>query len=57
MKRLRAIAESQGTDLVTTEGANHTKVWIGDRQNVVARHNEINDITARKIIRHFTRED
>lgn len=32
---------------------NHTKVKIGDRQNVVPRHQEINEITAKKILEHF----
>lgn len=46
----------QGSEFITTEGGNHTKVWIGDRQNVVARHSEINEITAKKIIQHFDKE-
>jgi hypothetical protein len=29
---------------------------IGDRQNVVPRHNEVNAITAKKIIQHFERK-
>lgn len=42
--------------MVATEGASHTKVKIGDRQNVVPRHNEVNEITAKKIIQHFERK-
>lgn len=57
MKRLTAIAKAQEQELVVTEGANHTKVKIGDRQNVVPRHREINEITAKKIIEHFEKEE
>lgn len=57
MKRLKAIAAERGATMETVEGASHTKVWIGDRQNVVPRHNEVNEITARKIIQHFEKED
>ncbi|EWT07986.1 hypothetical protein N864_11780 [Intrasporangium chromatireducens Q5-1] len=53
MKRLSAIAKAQEQELVLSEGAEHTKVKIGDRQNVVPRHKEINEITAKKIIEHF----
>ncbi len=55
MKRLKQIAAAQGEELVVAEGGSHTKVQIGSRQNVVPRHNEINEITAKKIIQHFER--
>ena len=57
MRRLKAIAKQRGEDLQTVEGSNHTKVWIGKRRNVVARHNEINEMTAKSIIRYFEKED
>jgi len=53
LKQLTQIAKSQGLELREEEGANHTKVYIGDKQSVVARHNEINELTARSIIKHF----
>lgn len=56
IRRLKAIARERGMDMTIVEGASHTKVRIGDRQNVVPRHVEINEITARQIIRHFERE-
>jgi hypothetical protein len=51
MKRLAQIAKAQGLEMRLTEGANHTKVIIGDRTDVVPRHTEINEMTARAIIR------
>ena len=53
LKRLEAIAKQQGVELLQEEGGSHTKVYIGDKQSVVARHNEINDMTAKGIIKHF----
>lgn len=54
MKRLSQIAAEQGEQLVVTHGRGpHTKVQIGDRVDVVPRHNEINEITARKIIQRM----
>lgn len=35
------------------EGGSHTKVVIGNRATVVARHNEINEITARAILKQM----
>jgi len=51
MKRLAKIAKAQGLEMLVSEGANHTKVIIGDRLDVVPRHNEINEMTAKSIIR------
>jgi mRNA interferase HicA len=51
MKRLAQIAKAQGIELRLTEGANHTKVIIGNRIDVVPRHTEINEMTAKAIIR------
>lgn len=51
MKRLAEVAKRDGEDLIVTEGGRHTKVQIGDRFDVVPRHTEINEKTARGIIR------
>jgi hypothetical protein len=51
MKRLAQIARAQGLEMRLTEGANHTKVVIGNRIDVVPRHTEINEMTAKAIIR------
>lgn len=57
MRRLRDIAKAAGTELLVTEGAKHTQVRIGDRTSYVPRHNEVNELTARSIIRHMAGED
>lgn len=48
------MAKAEGLTLMTTEGGSHTKVQIGDRQSVVARHAEINEITAKAIIKQMS---
>lgn len=53
MKRLNEIAKDKGESLDTREGGSHTVVKIGDRQTTVPRHNEINEITAKSIIKHM----
>lgn len=35
------------------EGANHTRIRVGDRATVVPRHNEINEITAKHILKQI----
>ena len=53
MKRLAQIAKAQGMEMRLTEGGNHTKVSIGTRTEMVPRHNEINEMTAKAIIRQL----
>jgi mRNA interferase HicA len=53
MRTLGDIARERGVGIEITEGGSHTKVRIGNRQTVVPRHNEINEHTARSIIRHM----
>lgn len=53
MKRLASEAKRQGLDMIITEGGNHTKVSIGERATVVARHNEVNEITAKAILKQM----
>ena len=48
---LRQIAKEQGLALDVTEGGSHTKIWLGDRFVIVPRHNEINELTAKGIMR------
>ena len=56
MKRIGKIAKAQGVEAVYTEGGSHTKVRLGERQTVIPRHNEINEHTARAILRHLEGE-
>ena len=51
LRRLAQIAKAQGLEMRLTEGGSHTKVTIGNRTDVVPRHAEINEMTAKAIIR------
>lgn len=53
MKRLAAKAKAEGADLELTEGGSHTKVKIGNKQTVVPRRNEINELTAKAILKQM----
>jgi len=56
LRRINKIAKARGVEVVDTEGGSHTKVQLGDLQTVVPRHNEINEHTARGILRHLEGE-
>lgn len=51
IKAIDRIAKSEGMEAIYTEGGNHTKVRIGNRSTAIPRHNEVNEITARNIIK------
>lgn len=51
LKRLKQIAKSQNRSLRITEGGSHTRVQIGQHVDYVPRHNEVNEITAKAIIK------
>lgn len=51
IKQLETIAKAENLRLHFEEGGNHTKVRIGDRYDVVPRHNEINELTAKSILK------
>ena len=51
LKEIRAHAKSIGEEIVLTEGGNHTKVVVGTKRTVLARHNEINEIWTDALIR------
>ena len=57
MKQLRKIAKEQGVELVETEGGKHSKGWIGAKSLIVPRHREINELTARGILRKAESEE
>lgn len=46
-------AREQGLDVEWSEGANHTKVRVGSVKTTIPRHNEVNEITARSILRYL----
>lgn len=49
LKEIRAFAKDAGLEVDETEGGNHTKVVVGGRRTVVARHSEIPELTAKAI--------
>lgn len=53
LKKLKAIAKAEGLEVEMREGGSHTVVTIGGRQTTVPRHNEVNEITAKAIIKHM----
>lgn len=53
MKALKKIAKAKGLELEISEGGCHTKVQIGERLTTVPRHSEINELTAKGILREM----
>ena len=53
IKRISKIAKDAGVAVEYTEGGSHTKVRMGDKQTTIPRHNEINEHTARGILRYL----
>lgn len=51
IKRLSVIAQQRGESFSVSEGGRHSKVKIGSTLVIVPRHSEINEITARAILR------
>lgn len=53
LQRISRHAKQQGLLMEITEGASHTKVRVGDRVTVVPRHAEINEVTARAVLKQI----
>jgi hypothetical protein len=53
MKLLTDAARETGVELEQREGAKHTRVTIGDRRSVIPRHTEINETTAKAILKQM----
>ncbi|MFB9775749.1 hypothetical protein [Brevibacterium otitidis] len=53
IKKVRAHANSNGLPFRMEEGGRHTKVWVGDRQSVIPRHSDINELTAKAIYKQL----
>ncbi len=53
MKKLKQIAKAEGVTMESHEGGSHTVVTIAGRQTTVPRHNEINEITAKAILKQM----
>ncbi|MBI1758030.1 MAG: hypothetical protein HYR62_02180 [Actinobacteria bacterium] len=52
MRRLADLANARGVEMTTVEGGSHTKITIGSARTTVPRHAEVNELTARGILRH-----
>jgi mRNA interferase HicA len=50
----RRPASAESLTLEATEGGSHTKVQVGDRQSVVPRHGETNEITTKAILKQMS---
>ncbi|HZC89467.1 MAG TPA: toxin HicA [Mycobacterium sp.] len=49
LTEIRTFAKASGQPITEVEGANHTRVEVGGRRTVVARHSEINELTVKAI--------
>ncbi|OMC43097.1 hypothetical protein A5742_30085 [Mycolicibacterium fortuitum] len=57
LKQLRKEAKAQGLAYWEEEGAKHTHVHFGDdKKTTVPRHNEINEHTAKGILKYMRGE-
>ena len=54
-KRLNRLAKDHRATAIWTEGGSHSKVSINGIETTVPRHSEINELTAKGIIRFFER--
>ncbi|RAX21643.1 hypothetical protein DRB06_05665 [Actinomyces sp. Z5] len=55
IRQLEEVARQKGQKLVLTEGGRHTKATIGTWSEPIPRHREINEMTARAILRRSKR--
>lgn len=53
IKKVRAEAKRQGKHFQVVELTNHTGIIVGGIRSTLARHNEIDDVTARKFFDQF----
>lgn len=53
LKKIKAEAKRQGHDFETVELTNHTGIIVGGLRSTLGRHNEIDDVTARKFFDQF----
>ncbi|QDP98026.1 toxin HicA [Microlunatus elymi] len=46
-------AAENGLPYTELEGANHTKIRVGSKQATIRRHREVNELTARAILKQI----
>ncbi len=56
LKKLKTAAKSAGLDYQEYELTNHTGIKIGLTASTLARHGEIDDVTARKFFDQYASE-
>lgn len=56
IKKLRKAAKAAGKDFTMYELTNHTGIQVGETRSTLARHTEINDMTARKFFDQYAVE-
>lgn len=53
LKKIKAEAKRQGKTFETVELTNHTGIVVGGLRSTLGRHNEIDDLTAKKFFDQF----
>lgn len=56
IKRIKSEANARGLEFGTTDLTRHTAVKVGNTSRTLGRHNEIDDVTARKFFEQFADE-
>ena len=56
IKKVKNEARSRGLEFSTTELTRHTAITVGETSRTLGRHNEIDDVTARKFFDQFAHE-
>ena len=56
LKKIKAAAKASGLPYSESELTNHTGIRVGGTASTLARHSEIDDVTARKFFDQFANE-
>lgn len=56
MKRADLVKLLKSKGATFTEGSKHTKVYLNGKQTTIPRHNEVNEFTAKAIIKQLEAE-
>jgi len=52
-RRIRQIAKDRGVRVIFANGGSHVHVTVGDKETTMPRHHEINELTAKSILKYF----
>lgn len=53
LRKIKKAAKAADLDYTEVEGGRHTKITVGSKSTVVARHNEIADLMAKIIFKQL----